>query len=267
MSGYAYLIGTVLLIAALNGFVLWGTGGLVPDYLYVVNFVMPFAAPLLLWLVFALPRRLRVFASRRAELPQVLAYVEDEVIAHRLSLKKRLDAAVTRNIFGWIKSDGRKAVWAAFFKAEQIDTKRFPEVWAHAETVLREVSRVDARTGFDPNHLPEDGHEFEHWVAQALQLYGWTAQVTTGSGDQGIDVIAERGGKRLGIQCKLYRSNVGNKAVQEVFAGKTHYQLDDGAVLTNAQFTQAARRLAQSTGTLLLSPYDIPNLHEKLEGY
>lgn len=53
------------------------------------------------------------------------------------------------------------------------------------------------------------------------------------------------------IQCKLYSAPVGNKAVQEVHAGKAHYQCDVGVVATNSTFTKAAVELAETTDTLL----------------
>jgi restriction system protein len=66
------------------------------------------------------------------------------------------------------------------------------------------------------------------------------------------DVIAEKVGIRLIIQCKLYNSSVGNKAVQEAYAAKTYYQATIAAVVTNSSFTPSAQALANTTGVLLL---------------
>jgi restriction system protein len=99
-------------------------------------------------------------------------------------------------------------------------------------------------------------------VADALKRYGWKA--TRGSGDQGLDVIAEKKGKRVGLQCKLYGGPVGNKAVQEAHAGKVYYGVDAVGVLTNASFTPSATALAAVTGVKLFSQHDIPNLFEKI---
>ena len=67
-----------------------------------------------------------------------------------------------------------------------------------------------------------DGHSFEVFCAKVLKKNGFTdVGVTQGCGDQGIDVLATKDGIRYGIQCKCYAADVGNKAVQEVFAGKT----------------------------------------------
>lgn len=97
-----------------------------------------------------------------------------------------------------------------------------------------------------------DGHAFEYYVARLLPAMGFThITVTQGSGDYGVDVIAYDGAVKIAIQCKLYGSPVGVKAVQEVYAGKAHYHADLAAVITNNYFTEAARTLAEETGVEL----------------
>ena len=75
--------------------------------------------------------------------------------------------------------------------------------------------------------------------------------VTNGSSDQGVDIIAEKEGIRYGIQCKCYCSDIGNRAVQEVYGGRTFYKCHVGVVLTNRYFTNSAKKLAQSNGIIL----------------
>lgn len=97
-----------------------------------------------------------------------------------------------------------------------------------------------------------DGHTFEHYCADLLTENGYeNVEVTKGSGDQGLDVIAYRDGVKYGIQCKCYSSDIGNKAVQEAFAGKTYYNCHVAAVLTNRHFTKSAKELAESNKVLL----------------
>lgn len=97
-----------------------------------------------------------------------------------------------------------------------------------------------------------EGHNFEYYCAELLKKNGfWNVAVTNGSGDQGVDIIAEKEGIRYGIQCKCYSSDIGNRAVQEVYAGKTFYKCHVGVVLTNRYFTNSAKKLAQSNGIIL----------------
>lgn len=96
------------------------------------------------------------------------------------------------------------------------------------------------------------GTEYEDWCAEYLKKLGFHhIRKTKASNDQGIDLIAKRRGLSYGFQCKYYSSNIGNDAVQQAYAGMTYYGLDRAAVITNRDFTPAARRLAEETGVEL----------------
>lgn len=95
------------------------------------------------------------------------------------------------------------------------------------------------------------GLDFEHFIAELFTKMGYSAEVTKASGDQGIDVIASKNGSSIGIQAKCYSGSVGNSAIQEVVAGKTHYKLDKALVVTNSVFTESAQQLAQSNSVIL----------------
>lgn len=96
------------------------------------------------------------------------------------------------------------------------------------------------------------GEEFEAYAAEILRDNGFKhVQLTPVSGDQGVDILCDRGGKRYAFQCKNYQGSVGNAAVQEAYAGMQYYDCDVAVVLCPGNFTASARRLAQSTGVLL----------------
>lgn len=97
-----------------------------------------------------------------------------------------------------------------------------------------------------------EGHDFEYYCAELLKRRGFVdVVVTKGSGDYGIDVLAEKDGVTYGIQCKAYTSPVGVKAVQEAYAGKEYYDRMVGAVLTNQYFTKPAVEAAKKLKILL----------------
>lgn len=90
-----------------------------------------------------------------------------------------------------------------------------------------------------------DGLEFEKFFASLLNQLGYNnVQVTPGSGDFGIDVIAEKDEIKYGFQCKLYSSPVGVEAVQEAIAGQKHHSCNLAVVVTNNTFTPQAKQLA-----------------------
>ena len=86
-----------------------------------------------------------------------------------------------------------------------------------------------------------NGHKFEYKCAQMLRRKGFHhVEVTKKSGDQGVDIIAYKRFSKYAIQCKYYSYPVGNKAVQEVYAGGKYYDCDRCIVMTNGTFTKAA---------------------------
>ena len=109
------------------------------------------------------------------------------------------------------------------------------------------------RKNCDVKALDEiEGHEFEYYCAELLKKRGFVdVVVTKGSGDYGIDVLAEKDGVTYGIQCKAYTTPVGVKAVQEAYAGKEYYDRMVGAVLTNQYITKPAVEAAKNLKILL----------------
>jgi restriction system protein len=102
------------------------------------------------------------------------------------------------------------------------------------------------------------GTQFEHFVAEAMRRLGYSVQVLGGSGDQGVDLIATRGGgERLAIQCKQYARPVGNKPVQEVFAGAKHHRCTAAWVVAPEGFTRGAVELARSVGVALYDAHSL----------
>lgn len=93
---------------------------------------------------------------------------------------------------------------------------------------------------------------FESFCSGVLIENGWSSTTTKGSGDQGIDIIATINGKKAVFQCKKLSSPVGNKAVQEIIAGRSYVSADYAFVVSNAEYTSAAKELAAKSGVLLL---------------
>ena len=109
------------------------------------------------------------------------------------------------------------------------------------------------RKKYDIQSLDEmEGHEFEYYCAELLKKRGFVdVSVTKGSGDYGVDVLAEKDGVTYAIQCKAYTTPVGVKAVQEAYAGREFYDRMVGAVLTNQYFTKPAVEAAKKLKILL----------------
>lgn len=124
----------------------------------------------------------------------------------------------------------------------QTKPKKERTIWDNWKVRAIDTDKIDNMTGV----------EFEQWCAHLLKYLGANnIQFTKGSGDQGVDIIADWHGKRYAIQCKRYANPLGNKPIQEVYAGMQYYHCTAGAVMTNRTFTSGGKALAQSTGVEL----------------
>jgi restriction system protein len=104
------------------------------------------------------------------------------------------------------------------------------------------------------------GREFELYCREVLQEAGWRAALTPGSGDQGADIIAEKDGRRVVIQCKFYNGTVGNKAVQEAYAAAAFQDAPYAVGVTDSVYTKSAHQLAHKYGMLLMHHTDLERL-------
>ena len=110
------------------------------------------------------------------------------------------------------------------------------------------------------NEVPTNPYEYEYYCASILRENGWDAKITKGSGDHGVDVIAKSDGLVLAIQCKLYSSNVGNAAIQEVVTGMKFWGAKIPIVVTNSNYTKQAIEIARVHRVYLLHHGDLNNL-------
>lgn len=102
------------------------------------------------------------------------------------------------------------------------------------------------------NYDTMTGSQFESFCSFLLISNNFkNVEVTKGSGDHGIDILAEKDDITYAIQCKCYSGNVGNDAIQQALAGKKFYKRDIAVVLTNQYFTQQAQEEAAVFGVKL----------------
>lgn len=137
------------------------------------------------------------------------------------------------------------------------------EIWHTVEDVVS-VAEYDDAYDYEPETIT-DPYEYERFIARKLCELGWDAYSTTGSGDQGADVVAEKFGIKFVIQCKLYGKPVGNKAVQEVSSARDYYGAAGSAVVTNQGYTKSARQLAESQSVWLLHDSELEFFSDSID--
>ena len=95
------------------------------------------------------------------------------------------------------------------------------------------------------------GIEFENYLKSLFENMGYSVEKTKSTGDYGVDLIVSKKGKQMIIQAKCYTRTVGVKAVQEIIAGRNHYNIYDAMVITNNYFSREAENLAVESNVTL----------------
>jgi len=108
------------------------------------------------------------------------------------------------------------------------------------------------------------GVEFEDYVARIARSCGLPVIMTSITGDWGVDIIVGKRPNRLAIQCKRQSKPVGAGAVQEVVAGAPMQDCTRTMVVTNHEFTPAARKLAELHNCELVGGKEITRLRSTI---
>jgi restriction system protein len=97
------------------------------------------------------------------------------------------------------------------------------------------------------------GREFEEFLARVFSRMGYAEVALTATNDQGGDLLClSPSGRRVVIQAKRWKDGVGNGAVQELLGAMVYYGREEGMVVTNSTFTEAARQLAQKDSRITM---------------
>ena len=127
------------------------------------------------------------------------------------------------------------------------------------ETKCRDLTER-YRNGYHPT-----GRDYEEYLAWSLFDMGYVVRITPASGDFGTDVVLDLNPYfRIIFQCKYYSGKIGNHAVQEICAAKEYYKAQMCVVVTNREYTEAAKRLAEANRVLLIDRFDIGDSVEDL---
>jgi len=112
------------------------------------------------------------------------------------------------------------------------------------------------------NQSYKKGIKFENHCKEILKQNGWEVKETPSTGDQGVDLIASIDGLRICIQCKDHEKAIGNKAVQEISAGKLFWKGTHAILVSKSGFTKSAQQLAKSNKVELINEYQLKDLEK-----
>lgn len=129
------------------------------------------------------------------------------------------------------------------------------------EHVAEQVASLDEELASrEPKRVIQSFDQYEEFCAQELRAAGWNVRVCGRTGDQGVDIVADRRGVRAAFQCKFHKDPVGNGAIQEVYAGMRFHGAWVAVVVSSSGFTASARAAAAQTEVVLLH-------HSQLGGF
>jgi hypothetical protein len=82
---------------------------------------------------------------------------------------------------------------------------------------------------------------FEEEVRLLVEQFGYTAVCTPKSGDHGVDVIAEKNGRKVAVQVKLHDfASTGNKTITTLLGGMHVYGASEALFITTGRLTKKA---------------------------
>ena len=109
------------------------------------------------------------------------------------------------------------------------------------------------------------GIKFENHCMEILRYHGWEVKETPNTGDQGVDLIASINDVRICIQCKNHEKAIGNKAVQEISAGKSYWKGTHAILVSKSGFTKSAQKLAKANNVKLINESELKDLKELID--
>lgn len=172
-------------------------------------------------------------------------------------------------------SEARQRVLKAV-QDELQDGMRTEDIYARAFDMLRDdaVPAVAARYSVKRAifALGPSGFPFEQFLAEILKAHGWstkTGQALTGRcAPHEVDVLAEKAGRRVGIEAKFHNEPGGKTDIKDALYVFARYEdlrhspeksskVDEGWLVTNTRFTRNAIRYAQCSNLTLIG-WDYP---------
>jgi len=153
---------------------------------------------------------------------------------------------------------------------------RTEDIYHHAFELLKkeEAPPVAARYSIKRAvlELGPSGFPFEQFLSEVLRSLGWSARpdvtLIGRCAPHEVDVLAEKQGKRVGIEAKFHNDPGGKTDIKDALYVKARYddlkqaplqssRVDEGWLVTNTQFTQNAIRYARCSNLTLIG-WDYP---------
>lgn len=105
--------------------------------------------------------------------------------------------------------------------------------------------------------------EFEEWTANLFNSLGYEKiTLTPQSNDKGIDVLAEKNGMKIAVQCKKFKGLVVSPDIQKFIGAIKYAEVDKGFLITTGTYSVEAEKMAISSS---IEIYDKVRLVDLIE--
>lgn len=150
--------------------------------------------------------------------------------------------------------EGRKAA------RERREVKRQQR---QAEWARQEVERLRHQKEID-YWMSLSGADFERDMATLCRRLGYSVETTPASGDEGVDLVLRRRGKKIVVQCKSHKSPVGPAVVRELYGSMIASKADKAILACTGGFTSGVRNFAKGKPIELVSASGLVELADGL---
>ncbi len=89
-----------------------------------------------------------------------------------------------------------------------------------------------------------DPIQFEKLVSSLFKKIGYDVLLTKASGDEGIDIILSKSGKKSIVQCKRYSGTVGQPVARDLYGSMIHNRAEEAYLITTGVFSLPAQTWA-----------------------
>lgn len=163
----------------------------------------------------------------------------------------------------------RRSDRATWFSATTLAADEFPTVASSVLPVSTAagLSRPTTTADLIERLRAIDWFQFEKVVALTYRKLGHTVTRRGGANpDGGIDLVIEKDGQRVAVQCKQWKTwNVGVKAVREFLGALTDAKIERGLFVTLGGYTGEAKQLADKHGIAMLNESALATMLESVD--
>ena len=154
-------------------------------------------------------------------------------------------------------------IWNPIFKS---NCEKVLLLTKRIEKIL-DKNKIKIKTMIDSDYSLITPFEFENFISELFKKIGYNTEVTSKTGDYGIDVIAKDKNDVIAIQVKKYSkgNNVSNRDVQRLL-GAMHLRTikaNKAILITTSDFTMQAKEQAKEAPIELWNGSYLNNIVEK----